>query len=102
MKIYFKNYKLTIYFSSNKRDVVKTRLQIQGQLINSCNSSYLAKSKYNGMINCFNVMIKEEGLLSLYRGYLRIHFGLELFNWKIYIYNKVKASTFTTSLLRDA
>jgi solute carrier family 25 protein 14/30 len=43
-------------------DLVKTRLQIQGQGVDP------AKLKYKGMLNCFTVSIKEEGFSSLYSG----------------------------------
>lgn len=45
-------------------DLVKTRLQIQGQT--SVTNS--AKPKYAGMFNCFNIVVKEEGLKALYSG----------------------------------
>lgn len=45
-------------------DLVKTRLQVQGQLTNN----HTARLKYSGMFNCFNVVVKEEGLRALYAG----------------------------------
>ena len=43
-------------------DLIKTRLQIQGQLIES------VKPKYKGIFNCFNLVVKEEGVKALYGG----------------------------------
>lgn len=48
-------------------DLVKTRLQIQGQNTNN-SSQKLMKLKYSGMINCFNVVVREEGIKALYGG----------------------------------
>lgn len=45
-------------------DLVKTRLQVQGQKIDP----NAAKIKYTGMFNCFKVVIKEEGFRALYGG----------------------------------
>ena len=47
-------------------DLVKTRLQIQGQIT----SSSTVESKYRGMFHCFKLIIKEEGYLALYSGYI--------------------------------
>lgn len=48
-------------------DLVKTRLQIQGQTLDSLNQQ--AKTlKYSGMFNCFKLTVKEEGLRALYAG----------------------------------
>ena len=53
-------------------DLVKTRLQIQGQQIELL--THVNKTlKYHGMLNCFYVIIKEEGLQSLYYGYFKIN-----------------------------
>ena len=49
-------------------DLVKVRLQLQGQKI--CNEN--AKLKYRGMIHALATIPKEEGLAALYSGY--IHF----------------------------
>lgn len=48
-------------------DLVKTRLQIQGQQVELIGTTSKAM-KYNGMLNCFTVIIREEGLRSLYYG----------------------------------
>jgi hypothetical protein len=45
-------------------DLVKTRLQIQGQTSNQS----VARIKYSGMMNCFSMIVKEEGLKALYAG----------------------------------
>ena len=49
-------------------DLVKTRLQIQGQ-IELSGHSLNHSIKYNGMLNCFSVIAKEEGVRSLFYGY---------------------------------
>jgi solute carrier family 25 protein 14/30 len=43
-------------------DLVKTRLQIQGQAINNCSG------KYKGMFDCFIKIVREEGPKNLYSG----------------------------------
>ena len=43
-------------------DLVKTRLQIQGQATNS-------SLRYKGMFDCFLKIRKEEGLRNLFSGY---------------------------------
>ncbi|CAF0826429.1 unnamed protein product [Brachionus calyciflorus] len=43
-------------------DLVKTRLQIQGQAINNCSG------KYRGMFHCFVTIYKEEGFKTLFSG----------------------------------
>jgi len=43
-------------------DLVKTRLQIQGQ------NSSLPTNKYRGMFDCFRVILKEEGTRALFSG----------------------------------
>ena len=48
-------------------DLVKTRLQVQGQTLNSL-SQQAPKLKYTGMVNCFSMVVKEEGLKALYTG----------------------------------
>ncbi|CAG9766027.1 unnamed protein product [Ceutorhynchus assimilis] len=45
-------------------DTTKTRLQIQGQKLDKNHS----KLKYNGMVDCFFKIIKQEGFSSLYSG----------------------------------
>ncbi|CAH0556453.1 unnamed protein product [Brassicogethes aeneus] len=45
-------------------DVTKTRLQVQGQILDKQH----AKLKYNGMIDCFLKIAKQEGFASLYSG----------------------------------
>jgi len=45
-------------------DLVKTRLQIQGQTSNQS----VTRLKYSGMMNCFSMIVKEEGLKALYAG----------------------------------
>ena len=45
-------------------DLVKTRLQVQGQTIDP----NAAKTKYTGMFNCFRQVVKDEGFRSLYGG----------------------------------
>lgn len=45
-------------------DTTKTRLQIQGQKIDANH----AKLKYNGMVDCFLKIAKQEGFASLYSG----------------------------------
>ena len=47
-------------------DLVKTRLQIQGQ----ADSIKTSKPKYTGMFNCFKMVVKEEGPRALYAGYI--------------------------------
>lgn len=42
-------------------DLVKTRLQIQGQ-----NGNF--QNKYRGMFHCFKIIVKEEGYRALYNG----------------------------------
>ena len=49
-------------------DLVKTRLQIQGQTSTLAVSQNAARLKYSGMINCFSMIVKEEGLKALYAG----------------------------------
>jgi hypothetical protein len=62
-------------------DLVKTRLQIQGQRSTSLHLAVSASSatsggaaaiqrplKYRGMLHCFTLIVKEEGLASLYCG----------------------------------
>ena len=44
-------------------DLVKTRLQIQGQIIDKS-----GLVKYRGMFHCFVITIREEGLNTLYSG----------------------------------
>lgn len=51
-------------------DLVKTRLQIQGQRIEFSGHSLNHSIKYNGMFNCFSVIVREEGIRSLFYGYL--------------------------------
>ena len=53
----------TAEFLTYPIDLVKTRLQIQGQKIDK-----LSVVKYRGMFHCFLVIVKEEGLGSLYSG----------------------------------
>ena len=53
---------IVIYKVTFPVDLVKTRLQIQGQLIESI------KPKYKGIFNCFNLVVKEEGVRALYGG----------------------------------
>jgi hypothetical protein len=43
-------------------DLVKTRLQIQGQKVENL------QNKYRGMFHCFNLIVKEEGFMALYSG----------------------------------
>lgn len=44
--------------------MAKTRLQLQGQIIDAS----LAKQKYNGMFHTLKTVAKEEGAISLYSG----------------------------------
>lgn len=50
-------------------DLVKTRLQIQGQHLELSTGHHHHSLKYNGMVNCFSVIAREEGIRSLYYGY---------------------------------
>jgi solute carrier family 25 protein 14/30 len=75
-------------------DLVKTRLQIQGQTIES---SILLKPKYAGMFNCFNVVIKEEGLKALYGGLFKI---IKIYTDKIFKY--LSYFSIKPALLRQA
>lgn len=43
-------------------DLVKTRLQVQGQAINNCTG------KYRGMLHCFQCVYKEEGFKTMFSG----------------------------------
>ncbi|RNA06067.1 brain mitochondrial carrier 1 isoform X4 [Brachionus plicatilis] len=43
-------------------DLVKTRLQIQGQAINNCSG------KYRGMLDCFSSVYREEGIKTMFSG----------------------------------
>ena len=43
-------------------DLIKTRLQLQGQKAENL------QNKYRGMIHCFTCIIREEGALALYSG----------------------------------
>ena len=47
-------------------DLVKTRLQIQGQ--KSMTNDPSSKLKYKGMLDCFKLTIREEGVRALYAG----------------------------------
>jgi hypothetical protein len=43
-------------------DLVKTRLQVQGQKAENL------QNKYRGMFHCFKLTVKEEGFRALYNG----------------------------------
>lgn len=45
-------------------DLVKTRLQIQGQTTEKS----AAKLKYRGMFDCFRLTVRDEGVKALYAG----------------------------------
>ena len=52
-------------------DLVKTRLQVQGQQTSTLffnKHHQVVKPKYSGMANCFSMIVKEEGLRALYGG----------------------------------
>lgn len=63
-------------------DVTKTRIQIENQ----------KKLKYKGVLNCFRVIVREEGALALYGGYLDLH----LFSFK-----SVSVNYITMGLILD-
>ncbi len=49
-------------------DLVKTRLQIQGQKMTLADSQSAVRVRYSGMLNCFTLIVKEEGIKALYAG----------------------------------
>ncbi|KAK6461525.1 mitochondrial carrier domain-containing protein [Scheffersomyces coipomensis] len=69
-------------------DVVKTRLQAQGDLVKS-DSNY--KIKYKGFVGAFKTILREEGFAGLYRGLVPITVGY-LPTWTIYftVYERAK------------
>ncbi|KAK6205127.1 mitochondrial carrier protein [Scheffersomyces amazonensis] len=78
-------------------DVVKTRLQAQGDLVKT-QSNY--KIKYTGFIDAFKTILKEEGLTGLYRGLVPITVGY-LPTWTIYFTVYERAKKFYPSLLNN-
>lgn len=65
-------------------DLAKTRLQIQGQALDSLSL------KYRGMIHCFSVVVKEEGASALYSGYIQDYTLLVISFSIVFLLSRIK------------
>lgn len=64
MNIFAINSNNIVFLGTFPIDVTKTRLQVQGQILDKQHATL----KYTGMIDCFLKIAKQEGFASLYSG----------------------------------